>query len=69
MRLKALDFLSSSPPNFIFNRRSNQINFGGILSIIYLLVFITITGFYLLSYFNEDNYYIQYLFQEKSLTT
>ena len=69
MRLNALDFLSSSPPNFIFNRRSNQTNFGGVLSIIYLLVFITITGFYLLSYFNEDNYYIQYLFQEKSLTT
>ena len=69
MRLNVFDFLSSSPQTFIFNRRSNQTNFGGVLSIIYLLIFISITGLYLISYFNEDNYSIQYLFQEKSLTT
>ena len=69
MRLNSLDFLSSSPQNIIFNRRANQTNFGGILSLIYLLLFFIISGFYLVSYFNEENYFIQYLFQEKPLTT
>ena len=68
MRLNSLDFFSSSPHSFIFHRRTNQTNFGGVLSLIYLLLFIVISGFYLISYFNEDNYFIQYIFQEKPLT-
>jgi len=35
---------------------------------IYLLIFLTITSFYLVSYYNEDDYSIQYLYQEKVLT-
>ena len=68
MRLNGFDFLTSAPQNFIFQRKSNKTNFGGVLSFIYLLIFLTITSFYLVSYYNEDDYSIQYLYQEKILT-
>ena len=68
MRLNGFDFLSSSPHSFIFQRRANRTNFGGILSLLYLLVFLIISSFYLVSYFNEDNYSIQYLYHEKFIT-
>ncbi len=68
MRLNGFDFLTSAPQNFIFQRKSNKTNFGGVLSFIYLLIFLTITSFYLVSYYNEDDYSIQYLYQEKVLT-
>ena len=68
MRLIGFDFLSSSPQSFIFQRRSNRTNFGGVLSLIYSLVFLVIASFYLVSYYNQDNYSVQYLFQEKYIT-
>ncbi len=68
MRLNGLDYLSSAPKTFIFQRRSNKSNFGGALSLINLTIFAIITIFYLFSYLNEDNYAIQYLYQEKTLT-
>ena len=68
MRLNGFDFLTSAPQNFIFQKKSNKTNFGGVLSFIYLLIFLTITSFYLVSYYNEDDYSIQYLYQEKILT-
>ena len=68
MRLNGLDYLSSAPQTFIFQRRSNKSNFGGALSLINLTIFAIITIFYLFSYLNEDNYAIQYLYQEKTLT-
>ena len=61
------DFLSSAPRNFIFQKNSNKTNFGGLLSIIYFIIFLIISIYYLLSYYNEDNYSIQYRFQEKVL--
>ena len=67
MRFDSFDFLSSPPQNFIFQRRTNRTNFGGFLSFIYLLIFLTITGFYLISYFNEDDNSIQYLYINKIL--
>lgn len=68
MRLAGFDFLTSSPQNFIFNRRSNKSSFGGVLSLIDVLLFLSIAIFYLFSYLNKDSYSIQYLFQEKGLT-
>ena len=67
MRLNSFDFLSSSPQNFIFQKTTNRTNFGGFLSFIYLLLFLTITGFYLISYYNEDDFSIQYLYISKIL--
>ena len=65
MRMISFDFLSSPPHNFIFQRRANRTNFGGVLSLLYLVVFLIISSFYLVKYFNEDNYTIQYLYHEK----
>ena len=65
MRMISFDFLSSSPHNFIFQRRANRTNFGGVLSLLYLVVFLIISSFYLVKYFNEDNYTIQYLYHER----
>lgn len=68
MRLTGFDFFSSSPQNFIFQRRTNRTNFGGVLSIVYLLVSLIIFSFYFVSYYYEDNYSIQYIYQEKFIT-
>ena len=62
------DFLSSSPRNFIFQKNTNKTNFGGFLSVIYFIIFLIVSIYYLLSYYNEDNYSIQYLFHEKILS-
>ena len=66
--MNSFDFLTSPPQNFIFQRKSNKTNFGGVFSLIYLLIFLTIAGFYLVSYYNQDDYLVQYLYQEKVLT-
>ena len=68
MRLIGLDFLSSAPQSFIFQQKSNKSSFGGALSLIHLTIFLIISILYLVSYFNEDYYTIQYLYQEKTLT-
>ena len=68
MRMISFDFLSSPPHSFIFQRRANRSNFGGVLSLLYLVVFLIISSFYLVKYFNEDNYTVQYLYHERFIT-
>ena len=65
MRLATFDFLSSSPHSFIFERRANTTIFGGVLSLLYIVVFLIISSFYFVKYYNEDNYTIQYLYHER----
>jgi len=52
-----LDFLSTSPGNYIFKTKSNKSEFGKICSLIYILLSFLILIFYLYSYFlgNEMN--------------
>ena len=65
--MKTIDFLSESPKNFIFNENSNKTFFGGILSLIYLIIVLLITSFYLVNYFISDKYTVEYgFFQEVS---
>ena len=66
MRLNFLDILSDSPKNFIFKKESNKTNFGGVLTIIFLLVFLLFVILYLLDYYEKvytlnSAYEIQYL--------
>ena len=68
MGMHKLDFLSSSPHSFIFHQNSNKTNFGGVLSLIYLIVVLIITAFYLVFYLIADNYTVEYLYHEKILT-
>ncbi len=46
-----LDFLSTSPGNYIFKTKSNKSEFGKISSLIYILLSLLILIFYLYSYF------------------
>ena len=68
MRFHKVDFLSSSPQGFIFQNSSNKTNFGGVLSVIYLIILIIIIASYLVFFLIEDNYKIEYLYYEKILT-
>ena len=68
MSLNVLDFLSSAPQSFIFQKKSNKSSFEAALSLIHLTIFLIISIFCLVSYINEDYYTIQYLYQEKTLT-
>ena len=66
MRLSFLDILSDSPKNFIFKKEANKTNFGGFLTIIFLLVFLLFTILYILDYYEKvytlkSPYEIQYL--------
>ena len=53
MRLNFLDILSDSPKNFIFKKEANKTNFGGFLTIIFLLVFLLFSILYILDYYEK----------------
>ena len=51
-----LDFLSSSPKFFIFQKYTAKTNFGGILFLIYIIVMISISLAYIVNYAVNDKY-------------
>lgn len=51
-----LDFLNESPNFFIFQQKSNQTNFGGVLFLIYIIIMILISLAYILDYALNDKY-------------
>ena len=51
-----LDFLSSSPKFFIFQKETAKTNFGGILFLIYIIVMISISLAYIVNYAVNDKY-------------
>ena len=64
MRFHVLDLLSDSPRNFIFRRETNKTNFGGFLTIIFFIVFLSISLLYILDYIDSiknGEYMIEYL--------
>ena len=60
--MKAIDFLSDSPKSFIFNQKQNKNSFGGILSLIFLIIVLIISVLYLVNYFINDKYLVEYGF-------
>ena len=60
--MRILDFISQSPPNYIFQKESNKTTLGGTLFLLYTFICIGIFLFYLLDYINNDKYCIQYTF-------
>ena len=68
MGFHAIDFLSDQPRNFIFQKTSNKTNLGGILSLIYLIVFLIIAVSYFVFYALKDNYSIEYLLNQRTIT-
>ena len=56
-----LDIFSESPKYFIFQKETNKTNFGGIISLLYLLSLFLISAAYLYDYFSNEKYEINYL--------
>ena len=55
-----LDFLSQPPTMFIFQKNSNKTAFGGVLFFIYMIIMIIISLIYILDYFLNDKFIIEY---------
>ena len=60
MKFHKLDFLSQSPKNFIFQKSSNQTNLGGLFCLLYIIIIILIALSYIIPYYNNDKYSIEY---------
>ena len=54
--MHVLDFLSSSPKFFIFQKETAKTNFGGILFLIYIIIMISISLAYIVNYAVNDKY-------------
>ena len=67
--MKILDFLSDSPKSFIFRKGSNKTSFGGILSLIYLIIILIIASFYLVGYIINEKYTVEYGYFQNVLDT
>ena len=67
--MKIIDFLSDSPKSFIFRKGSNKTSFGGILSLIFLIIILIIASLYLVSYFINEKYTVEYGYFQNVLNT
>ena len=54
--MHCFDFLSEPPKIFIFQKRRNQTNFGGILFLIYIIIMVLISLAYIIDYSINDKY-------------
>ena len=66
--MRAIDFLSESPPIFIFKDKANHTNWGGIFSLIYFILIIFIIIFYIIDFSLSDTYEIEYAFFDNFMT-
>ncbi len=60
MGLNVLDFLSSSPNNYIFQKKANTTNFGGVCQMLSIVLILGFAIYYLIKYFRKDPYSIEY---------
>ena len=63
--LKKIDFLGVAPHNFIFQNNSNKTNFGGLLTLIFMIITLIIIAFYLIDFITEQTYSVEYVFYEE----
>ena len=61
--MNVLDFISSTPRMYIFQKGTNKTNLGGILTFIYLIVLILLIVTYLFDYFYHEKYEFNYFYQ------
>ena len=59
--MRALDFLSDSPKNYIFQKKAHKTNFGGILFLLYCIIMTIISLSYILDFALNDKYEVEYL--------
>ena len=63
--MHGLDFLSGAPKTLIFEKGSNKTNFGGVLTIIYLLIVLIIIIAYMVDYAINPKYSIVYTYEHQ----
>ena len=63
-----LDFLSESPKLLIFQKKSKKNSFGGVLTIIYLIIVILIAIIYIYDYSKNSKYSIIYTYEHEYLS-
>ena len=63
--LKKIDFLGVAPHNFIFQNNSNKTNFGGLLTLIFMIITLIIIAFYLIDFITKQTYSVEYVFYEE----
>ena len=51
-----LDYLNESPNIFIFQKKANKTNFGGVLFLLYIIIMILISFAYILDYALNEKY-------------
>ena len=68
MGIEKMDLLSESPSVSIFNEDGNKTVFGGVLSLIYLIILILVSVSYLTDYFGGDKYKVEYGIQQNIFT-
>ena len=61
--MNSLDFISESPKVCIFQKSSNKTNLGGILTLIYLIILISIIAAYLYDFFTYEKYEYSYFYK------
>ena len=60
MLIRKFDFLSSPPQMYFLHKKTSKKLFGGILFIIYFLIMLIVTIFYILDFYLNDRYDIKY---------
>ena len=63
--MHGLDFLSGAPKTLIFEKGSNKTNFGGVLTIIYLIIVLIIIITYMVDYAVNPKYSVVYTYDHK----
>ena len=58
--MKNVDFLSGAPKMFIFEKNSNKTSLGGVLTIIFLIVFFVLAFVYIYNYEMDNKYIVSY---------
>ena len=61
--MNALDFISISPRTYIFDKKTNKTNLGGVLTFIYLIILVIIIFIYLYDYFHNATYEFSYFYK------
>ena len=63
--MNKLDFLSGAPKTLIFEKSSNKTNFGGSLTILYLIILLVIIIIYMVNYAINPKYSVLYTYEHQ----
>ena len=61
--MNILDLISDSPRTFIFEKKANKTNLGGVLTFLYFIILILIVAAYLYDYYNNDQFQFTYFYK------